>query len=77
MASFWTLFTKGYAEYEMEKSIESVKKTYVDFMLSMYKKDILKDCEDWEIQQACEYATDINNSHARNVFHTELANRGL
>ncbi|RDU71840.1 hypothetical protein [Helicobacter brantae] len=77
MASLWTLITEGYAEYEMKKSIESVKKTYIDFMLSMHKRGFLKDCENWEIQQAYEYATDIDNSYAKRAFYTELESRGL
>lgn len=77
MASIWTILTKGYAEYETEKRLEPTKKSYVDFMLKMHKQNVLQDCEDWEVQQAYEYATDVSNYRAKEIFASELKARGL
>lgn len=77
MASLWTLFTKGYAEYETEKLLEPTKKSYIDFMLLMQRKNLLNDCEDWELQQVYEYAIDVGDRKAKEIFGSELKARGL
>lgn len=73
MASIWTIFTKGYAEYEMEKAAEPYKK----YVLEQVFKEGFYSRGNNEIQEAYEYAKDVGDSEKRKLLYDELKRRGL
>lgn len=76
MASLWTLFTKGYAEYEMEK-LQDTFKPSKQKLLDISFKQGLYSCDNEEIYQLHEFAKDVGNTEQERLLLDEMKRRGM
>lgn len=73
MASLWTLFTKGYAEYEIEKRMEPAQKMFLDTIF----RTGFSSCSDEDILQGYECAGNVGDSEKKKLLYEEMKRRGL